>query len=173
MNKNEDLLSASDVRSALDYSPAHGTFTWICRPTNRIPAGSPAGCVDRRKGYVHIGIKRMKFSAHRLAWLYMTGEWPTQEIDHINGVRSDNRFGNLREVSTAVNGRNRELRKDNKTKLPGISWCSSEHKWRVQISTTNGRIRRRFDDLNDAIAMRDRLYLQNGYTVRHLTGAQP
>ena len=97
-------VSAEELRLLVHYSPDTGAFTWLVnRP--RVRVGSPAGCVGLR-GYLCIKIRGRLYAAHRLAWLYMTGEWPSQTTDHINGVRTDNRFTNLRDVSASANAQN-------------------------------------------------------------------
>ena len=169
--KKEQRITVEMVKEMLIYEPHTGEFIWRRHMSPRIRAGAPAGFTNL-DGYVYIGINGDKFSAHRLAWLISTGSWPKQQIDHINGNRGDNRFSNLRDVSNSTNGKNRVLRKDNKVQMVGISWCD-RNKWRVQVSTDSGRIRRNFANLEDAIRARDQLYLQHGYTHRHLNGGQP
>jgi hypothetical protein len=70
-------------------------------------------------GYLSIGLKGRIYYAHRLAWLYVHGEWPVDFIDHINGIRSDNRILNLRECSAAQNSQNL-AKQYNKTRLTGV-----------------------------------------------------
>lgn len=88
------------LREALSYEPTTGVFTWRvgCR------AGTEAG--TRSNGYVAITIDQCIYRAHRLAWFYAHGVWPTHQIDHINGRRSDNRLANLREVTNSLNQQN-------------------------------------------------------------------
>lgn len=96
------MLTAERLRAALDYDPATGLFRWIERPNQKIIVGSIAGHVGR-KGYIYVTIDKRKYAAHRLAWLYVNGEWPKEQIDHINRVKDDNRISNLRDVSDAEN----------------------------------------------------------------------
>lgn len=93
------------LKEVLDYNPETGIFTW------KIDKGTgKAGCLaanHNSKGYIRIGLDGTSFTAHRLAWLYVYGEWPKGHIDHINRIRDDNRIVNLRIVSIRENGQNR------------------------------------------------------------------
>lgn len=105
-------LTAQRLRELLHYDPETGVFTWIASPRKSIAAGAEAGCVPKpgRKGkYIVITIDKSHHYAHRLAWLYVTGGWPTNNIDHKNGDRFDNRFANLRDVSQRVNRENQTV----------------------------------------------------------------
>lgn len=99
-------LTVETLKEAIHYDPETGDF-FNRKPRNlngSAPAGAPAGCYQR--GYRVIKIGKKKYSAHRLAWLYIYGHFPAGDIDHINGDRGDNRISNLREASRAQNCRN-------------------------------------------------------------------
>ncbi len=96
-------FTAEYLRSALHYEPETGVFTWLVRRAIGTPAGSFAGSIHAATGYAGIKIKGRRYLAHRLAWLYMTGEWPSHQIDHINLKKSDNRWCNLREATHGQN----------------------------------------------------------------------
>lgn len=124
-------VSLSTLTARLGYDPDTGIFTRrVAR--GRYPAGSVAGCSDHY-GYQVIRIDDVLYKAHRLAWLYMTGEWPHDDIDHINGQPSDNRFSNLRQASAAQNLANRGLQKNNTTGVTGVYWERSSGKWMAGI----------------------------------------
>ena len=89
------------VREALSYNPETGVFTWLVRASTKIRVGDVAG--SSAEGYWRIKLDGKTYRAHQLAWLYMTGAWPTHEVDHINGVRDDNRWVNLRDVPRLTN----------------------------------------------------------------------
>lgn len=99
-------LTAARLQEMLRYEPTTGVLTWI-RPLNSRVAkpGDVAGTV-LKTGYVYVGVHGRKYMAHRLACLWMTGEWPTAEIDHVNGEKADNRWSNLRDVTRTVNNQN-------------------------------------------------------------------
>ena len=117
----------------LDYDPETGVFRW---KQTRGPArkGDIAGS---KNVYGYIDLTRRKWLAHRLAWLYMYGECPPEQIDHINGVRDDNRIANLRLATNAQNSRNR-LRRKSKSGIKGVSWIPKCRKWKAGICF-NGR----------------------------------
>lgn len=89
----------------LDYNPATGEFVWRKYRGGHAKKGATAGAYDTH-GYRQILIDKHPYRAHRLAWLYVYGVWPEQTIDHINGVRDDNRIENLRDVSLVSNRQN-------------------------------------------------------------------
>jgi len=74
-----------------------------------------------------------RYLAHRLAWLYATGDWPVGEIDHINQDRRDNRLANLRPVERIHNSWNRGIQRNNKSGHLGVFWCSQKSKWQATI----------------------------------------
>lgn len=108
------------VKEHLLYDPTTGVFTRRTSNRYRWAIGSVAGCVDKSTGYVKVSLLGEKLYAHRVAWLYMTGAWPKEELDHENGVRTDNRFANLRECSGAQNKQNSARRSDNTSGYPGV-----------------------------------------------------
>jgi len=131
--KTTDIVTLERVRELLAYDPATGDFTWrITR--GKMNAGEPAGSIWKI-GYRFIGIDSRSYLAHRLAWLLMTGAWPTQNIDHINGDRADNRFSNLRDVSQALNVQNqRKPHVDKKScRLIGATWDKANRNWKAQV----------------------------------------
>lgn len=93
-------LTQEVLKSLLYYDPETGIFVWLVT-RQRSPAGKEAGGYDE-KGYRRICVNGTKVRAHRLAWLYMTGEWPEDQLDHINGLKDDNRFVNLREATNSL-----------------------------------------------------------------------
>lgn len=124
-------LTADRVRELLSYDPDTGIFTWcVARPG--MPAGSIAGWCDE-KGYRRISIDDTPYRAHRLAWLWVHGVWPSSELDHRNQVKSDNRIENLREVTRAQNQQNRPLFKNNTSGFAGVSWKAREQRWRARF----------------------------------------
>lgn len=113
-------LNAQRLREVLAYDPETGLFTWrVSRGS--VAAGKVAGS-PTSDGYIGIKVDRTLHLAHRLAWLWVHGEWPSKQIDHRNGIRDDNRIANLREASPAVNSQNRRTaQKGSRTNLLGAS----------------------------------------------------
>ena len=98
-------LTAERVREIFSYDPEEGVLRW--RKTRKHAlVGMAAGC-KKRDGYIRVRVGTRAHSAHRLAWLHFHGEWPADQIDHINGVKDDNRAVNLRDVSNQANSQNR------------------------------------------------------------------
>lgn len=129
------MIDADRLRAALNYDPATGVFT------RRI-------CTYRRGVIPLFGERHY---AHRLAWLYMTGEWPSQQIDHINGIRGDNRWENLRDVAPQVNSQNlHRARRGTATGVLGVTTDPSG-KFKAQIRE-GGKNRHigLFDDVAEA-----------------------
>lgn len=129
-------LTYDDLHALFVYDPTTGVFTRRVargyRGCHR--AGSVAGYVNER-GYVTIMVDRKPYLAHRLAWLYMTGALPVDQVDHVDGDRSNNRWLNLREASNAQNAQNRrEASASNRScGLLGVTWNARAAKWVAQI----------------------------------------
>jgi len=132
-------LTHEALKNALHYDPDTGVFTWRLRFGKRGIPGRRAGTIDFN-GYEVITINGKRHKAHRLAWLYVHGRWPAVAIDHINGVRSENRIQNLREAGPAENQQNRGRQRNNKSGFTGVSWDQSAGKWRAGIRA-DGRAR--------------------------------
>ncbi len=128
---SEKRVTADRLRELLSYDPSTGLFTWLLSTGNRAPVGAVAGSVG--KGYVDIRIDQRLYKAHRLAWLYMTGEWPEQQIDHRDLNRANNRWDNLRVATNSQNHANTRAQSNNRSGFKGVSWSKAANKWMAQI----------------------------------------
>jgi len=158
-------ITAEEVRELLTYDPTTGVFVW------RESRGSAkVGDVAGRKaaGYQQIKIARRLYGSHRLAWLWVKGVWPEQELDHINGVKDDNRMVNLRAVTHGENQKNRKQNVNNTSGVTGVSWVSGRRKWQACIKV-NGRSKTLglFNDIGEATAVRQQAEVDHGFHTNH------
>lgn len=152
------MLNANRLRELLHYNPDTGVFTWRARNGRGANAnnseGAPAGSMHS-KGYIVITVDgHHGYKAHRLAWLYMTGEWPTRQIDHEDTVRNNNIFTNLRLATLNQNAQNRKRpSRNNKSGYLGVSWDKKQEKWAATLCI-NGKNKRlgRFKSPEEASA---------------------
>ena len=133
-------LSLEQLKSLLHYSKETGIFVWReCESVKRNFRGKEAGTINGR-GYSQISVRGKLYLAHRLAWFYATGRWPENEIDHINQVKTDNRFSNLRDVTRSQNEWNQSIPRHNTSGFLGVHFIKSEGKWRAR-AWHDGRIK--------------------------------
>lgn len=124
-------LNHEELKSLLSYDKETGHFTALSKRLGRTPVGDNVGYEDGN-GYWRIGVCGKYFMAHRLAWLYVYEKWPDKLIDHINGVKNDNRWCNLREATESQNNRNKKVNSKNSLGVKGVS-KSKDGKFRVYI----------------------------------------
>ena len=150
----------------LHYNPESGVFYWKTNRKNQIKKGDAAGY--NSCGYIRITINNKPYMAHQLAWAYIAGEFPQNEIDHINGVKDDNRFTNLRSVPKKDNLKNKRLYSNNKSGVSGVHYRTDTNKWVSQISI-NGRNKKLgcFELLEDAVSARLQSSANNNYHSNH------
>jgi hypothetical protein len=144
-------VSHARVTQLLNYQPETGEFTWRESRGTSIKVGMAAGSI--RDGYVCIWIDGISYKAHRLAFLHMTGQWPTEFVDHIDGDRANNRWANLREATCSGNNQNRGLGVNNRSGFLGVGWKKAEQKWQARIRVA-GKLKHLgyFDDPTAAAA---------------------
>jgi hypothetical protein len=122
----------------MSYDPHTGVFVWLRRPCKNLKAGIEAGNLQPT-GYRVIRIGGSLYKAHRLAWLYVHGHWPSDEIDHINGDKSDNRIANLRNVTHRQNMENRRhAHRNNRNGVLGV--CPDGRKYSARIRAGGAQI---------------------------------
>ena len=127
-------LTQKRLKELLSYDPENGRFTRLVL-RGRPAAHERAAGYTASKGYQMIGVDGRRYMAHRLAWLYTTGEWPLNYIDHINGRKGDNRIANLREATNAENHQNVWApRVDSLSSgLRGVCFYKRDQSWQAQI----------------------------------------
>ena len=150
----KESLTQAELKEFLHYNPFTGIFTWIKYTANSVKIGDNAGCVGS-SGYIQIRLKGKKYAAHRLAFLYMTGKLPEEQADHINHIRIDNRWKNLREATNQENSKNMSMKNSNTSGVTGICWDRRAKKWqaRIMVDGKNKHLGL-FEDINWAIFAR-------------------
>lgn len=111
-------LTQVRLKELLDYDPETGLFRWRIKRSQK-NVGSIAGCINVA-GYRQISLDNVLYRGARLAWLYVYGCWPTNEVDHINCDRADDKFSNLRDVTGSQNKKNVPRKSNNKTGFKGV-----------------------------------------------------
>lgn len=130
----ESSITVETVKKYLSYDPTCGTFVWLTCEGNRknnSRAGMVAGSVKAKSGYNYIWIEGRHYLAHRLAWLYVYGEWPSEHVDHKDGDKLNNRISNLRLASNSQNKSNGKLYKHSTSGFKGVSKVGK--RWKAQI----------------------------------------
>lgn len=112
------MLTYEQASELFSYDPETGALRWRSTVNSRAVAGATAGARNNH-GYLKLQFDHRPYTAHRVAWLIMTGEWPDLQVDHINGKRDDNRWANLRLASQVDNSRNQA--RPNKTGFKGVT----------------------------------------------------
>jgi hypothetical protein len=131
------ILTAARLRELLHYDPETGVFTCLIKRGNW-KLGQIVGCQSTADGYPRIRIEYKLHLSHRLAWLYVYGEWPGQ-LDHIDNDRANCRIANLRDVSQFWNMQNlKKARSDSSTGVLGVTYCKATGKYRAKIKA-NGK----------------------------------
>lgn len=126
------MLTQERLKELLNYDPDTGVFTRLISLSSRSKVGSVAGFFDS-EGYREMRVSGQRCKAHRLAWFYVHGYWPKYQIDHINGIKDDNRLSNLRESTHSENAMNRGVQKNNTSGYKGVSYVKKIMKWQAVI----------------------------------------
>lgn len=124
-------MNIDALKSLLRYEPDTGEIHWIAKGKGKIK--KKAAGTKLYSGYLGICIGPKRWQAHRIAWALHHGTWPKNQIDHINGIKTDNRIVNLREATNSQNGKNLGLSKANKTGVKGVCWNEKHKSFRAYI----------------------------------------
>lgn len=139
--KARDHITVEYLRSSVTYNPDTGEMRWIYRPdmSNSWNARFPGKEVGTTNAEDHrfFRIKGRRITAHRAAWAIMTGEWPTQEVDHRDTIRSHNWWSNLREATPMQNRQNKGKNSNNTSGYKGVTFCKLTGRWSVSIGHNN------------------------------------
>ena len=131
MQKSKSILSHAYLREILHYSVITGQFYWL-KPRKGVKSDDVAGTLQD-DCYKRIKIDHKIYRAHRLAWFWVTGEWPANMIDHKNGIKDANCWLNLREATRSQNNCNTSVYSNNASGYKGITWCKDSKKWQARI----------------------------------------
>lgn len=128
MKSERNDVSQSRLHYLFDYEVDSGRFIRKIKTAGRVRVGDNAG-TRHNKGYWLIMVDGVLYLRHRLAWLYVTGEWPEHEVDHVDMDRANDAWSNLRAATASENQSNRRIRPDNKIGLKGVSRASRTTFW--------------------------------------------
>lgn len=135
----QTLPTAKELREAFSYDPETGFLRWLHPPYKSTRhTSSYVGWVTTG-GYIQIKYRRRRFQAHRVIWCIVTGDWPKDQIDHINLNRADNRWANLREATAFENQRNVGAQRNNATGIKGVFVQPDTQRWCARIRL-NGKL---------------------------------
>lgn len=166
-NPNSTTLTAQRAQELLRYEPGTGKLFWRITTNSRARAGTEAGFFSGH-GYRKVRIGGREYYTHRLIWLIVTGAWPTDQLDHINGDGLDNRRSNLREVTGIENNRNAKRYAHNTSGTMGVCWSKNRRKWvaRIKVNGTTFHLGC-FGNLPDAVEARKSAELRYGFHENH------
>jgi len=161
------MITQSELKELFHYCELTGDFTRLKTNNHRLKVGQVAGYPKKGIGgklYISIRINRKDYLAHRLAWLYIHGEFPSEEIDHLDGCGINNKLSNIRAVSLADNHKNRRKQSNNSSGLCGVWWDKRKSKWMAAIHHTHlGG----FDNIFAAACARKSAERLHGYHKNH------
>jgi hypothetical protein len=171
-------LTQEYLKECLTYDPDTGIFVWKERPLNHFATSDSHGSWNSRlagtrtihitpAGYPSVRIARIPYLLHRLAFLYMEGEMPANDTDHINGVRDDNRWVNLRPATKSENLRNTKMRFDNKSGVMGVFLHKRSGRWGASIRDGKRKNLGFYEDWFEAVCARKSAEVRLGYHVNH------
>lgn len=164
------MVSHEELKQLIHYDPVKGIVTWKISPCRNIKVGSRAGSVhlSRGKKYRSITIKGLSKREHCWIWYLVTGVYPDNQIDHLNGDGTDNRWSNIRKVSINTNRHNHRRYSSNKSGITGVFWSKGKNTWFISFYLPDGcRLRKERKDFFEACCLRKSLENKYGYSKQH------
>lgn len=148
-------LTWERLNELFHIDPTNGVLIWKKNTGKKRMIGKIAGDLNHRFGYVCICIDRVDYKRHRLIWFYVHKQWPTADLDHIDGVRDNDGILNLREATRSQNTWNSAIPRTNKSGYKGVCWNKRANKWRAYIKAYDvWHHLGHFDNIEDAISAR-------------------
>ena len=165
---NKENITQDRLKELLYYNPDNGLFTWKKLKTkNKVRVGDIAGYKTNLRGnYIDIRLDGKLYKAHRLAYLYMKGEFPDDVIDHIDGDGTNNIFQNLRDVKQRYNTRNTRIGENNKTGIIGIYIAKGKYVAQIKLNDRTKHLGT-FNSLEEAAIVRKFYERKLGYHENH------
>ena len=154
------MITQARLKEVLSYCPDSGIFT-------KLSTGESFGNSHNR-GYLKGFLDGKHYLLHRLAFLYMTGSFPTNQVDHINRDKKDNRWTNLRDVTHAENHRNMPVQSNNSSGITGVHYAKDKRKWVAYIKVNNKRKHLgSFSGKSEAAQARQKAMQENNFHANH------
>jgi hypothetical protein len=167
MAKANELPPVELLRELFDYDPETGIVTRLKTTGQKAQAGSVVN--SRIRGYIRVWINGHHYYLHRICWAIYYNEQlaPDVEIDHINGIRDDNRITQLRKVTSSENMHNRRLQPHNTSGHVGVSWNKRKRRWFSYIEINKKKhCLGYYQNIDDAIAARLKAEQENNILVK-------
>jgi hypothetical protein len=157
------MITQNEIKKLIKYDPLTGYVIFLSTNERKV--------TKTKKEYNLIYLLGKTYIEHRIIWVYMTGSHPRGQIDHINGIRDDNRFKNLRDVTNQENHRNKTLLSNNKSGVTGVAWSQLRNTFRSSITVDLKHVHLGyFNNLLDACCSRKSSELKYGFHENHGRG---
>lgn len=167
MTVKKIVITQERLKELFNYDGRDLIWRAKVSPMSHINIGDVAGCVEA-KGYRSIGVGNKSYKAHRLIWFWHHGKDPTDQIDHINQDKLDNRIENLREASNQENCKNRKINPRNTSGITGVSWHKWHEKWAACVKVSGKLIHiGYFETFDLAVSARKAAETKYGFHENH------